>query len=266
MDYRACGRGCRYRERHLETCTGQAAGRAQGYGVEPCRGCVAARTVPGTNLCTRCLRRLREVLAAAPELCAHIRSMIAPVRSGWHFDRDRGGRRPRPGAPAPMSVDLLDAGDEVIQILAGWAEAFGDDPGPYAEVRNGFPSSTTPEGAFTVAKWASDYLVLNLERIAGDTAAVMFTRHVLDFPPDPADWTIRKALARFPLEQEGSWSRMPCPSARCGMRTVWVTPPRRSGDATRHTCRSCGWSPPAGEEESWSEYFEMSNTAAISGS
>ncbi len=263
-DYRSCGRGCRYRGRHLVTCIAQTAEQAGAYGVEACGGCMPARTVPGANLCTRCIRRLRELLTDAPELCAHIRSMIAPVRSGWHFDRDRGARRPRTGSPAPMSVDLLDASDEVIQILAGWAEAFGDDAAPYADVRGGFGASTTPETAFTVAKWASDYLLSNLERIAGDTAAVMFSRHVLDFPTDSADWTIRKALARFPLEQGGSWARMPCPFPGCGMRTVWVTPPRREGEPMRYACRSCGWSPPPVEWESWSAYFEMSNTAAIS--
>lgn len=255
-EYRACARGCAYRGKHLDVCPwgGEQYDREHllKMGLAECKGCMPARVVPGTNLCTRDLRKLRELLEDAPDLCAHIRSMIDPLRSGWNFDRDKGNRPKVTGSPAPLNVDLLDAGNEVIQILAGWATAFGDTT--IYTLDDGWPPRTTPEEAFAVAGWASAYLVNNIMQIAASSDAAWFARYVLDFPKNPNDWTIRKALQRFPLSDRAYWSQAPCPF--CAMRVVRVLPPLRGGDETRYECRSCGWSPPVPERETWLIYFE----------
>lgn len=257
-DYRPCARGCCYRGKHLDECVWgneqYDRDHLREMGLPECGGCMPARTVPETNLCTRCMRRLRDLLEDAPDLVAHIRSMIDPRKSGWNFDREKGSRPSLVASPSPMNVELIDASNEVGQILAGWAEAFGDST--VYHLRDGFPSTVTPEEAYGVASWASQYLVNNLDRIAGTSDAAWFSRHVLDFPEGADDWTIRKALARYPMEARAKWATEPCPAEGCGLRTIRVQPPRRPGDDTTYRCRSCGWEPPAEERETWAIYFE----------
>lgn len=216
-----------------------------------CWGCLPALAADGALICTRCLQRLRAALADSPDLCAHLRSMIDPLKSGWNFDRERGSRLRAAEAPAPVNVDLIDAGNDIITTLSWWATFFGDDT--TYRVEGGFPSTTTPEEAYSVAKWAADYLINNLQRISNDSWVVMFSRAVIDWPTDEREWTIRKALATFPMESRATWSARPCPS--CDLRTVRVTPPRREGVPVEYVCRGCGWVPPRGEEELWEMYF-----------
>lgn len=207
-------------------------------------------------ICAPCLKRLRSTLQDAADLCAHIRSMVDPMKAHAFEIEPTFGQVPF--APAPLNVDLIDAGNEVIITLTWWASYFGDDT--VYHTGEGFPSTVTEEEAYAVAKWASDYLLINLERISNDGLVVLFSRSVIDLPADRDGWTIRKALKRFPLEARSFWSSRPCPG--CGLRGVRVDPPAREGMRTDYRCQGCLWEPPELERELWEMYFKNEGIAA----
>ncbi|TFD74718.1 hypothetical protein [Cryobacterium fucosi] len=208
----------------------------------------------GAMICEGCADRLRSTIGDAADLCAHIRSMVDPLKAQV-FDREKlsGGKLSH--SPAPVSVDLLDAGTDVYDILSWWASYFGD-PTVYRPL----PVSLSPEEVHAAVKWPADFLLFRFEQVCNDSWVVMFSRKVIDWPEQPEGpdetegWTIWKALLRFPLERPAHWAVKPCPA--CGVRTVRVTPPRRGNDPTLYVCRSCTWFPPFVERELWTQYFE----------
>lgn len=245
-DYRPCVRGCRYRGVHVEGCPGD----------DICRGCAPARAVEGLNLCRKDLDRLRTTLSDAADLCGHIRTLMDPAKATQFGEKLAKGKPPT--APAPVPADMIDAADAVIVTLVWWAQYMGDDT-PYASfgvTGRGWTATSTPERGFAVAKWAADFIVDHLDELAADSYAGMFAKAVLSQPDDPEEWSIAKAIARFPMHSPPYWASKPCPMPACGLRTVRVTPPLRSGDRTSYDCRGCGWSPSSADFEAWVVYFE----------
>lgn len=240
MTDRVCGRGCVTRGRHMATCLG-----------DPCRGCEPVEAADDALLCERCCQRLIQTLKQAPELIAHLRSLVDPLKAqAFKDDKLAMGKASFP--PAPVNVDLFDAERDIITVLAFWAGAFGDRS--QYRVDNGFPSSTSPEGAYGVAKWASDYLVFNMQRILNDDRVVGFSRAILDPPKDSHEWTLSKALRRFPLHDvKTRWATRPCPY--CGLRAVLVTLPTFVGEPVQFECRGCLWVPSSLGLDEWSTYF-----------
>lgn len=245
-----CARGCRYPGRHIPSCPDVPA-VLQLIVNDPtrCRGCLPVLAARGAMICDRCIQRLTTTLQDAPDLCAHLRSLVDPMRAQV-FDQEKPGRNGVSIAQAPVNVDLIDAEADVFEILSWWASFFGDST-QYAE---SLPSTATPEDVYSVTKWASDYVLLNMERVRNDSWVVMFSRKVIDWPDDRESWTICKALAKFPLFMPAHWAKRPCPA--CHLRTVRVTPPRREPHVVSFECRSCGWVPPAGHLDSWAQYLE----------
>lgn len=210
-------------------------------------------------LCRRCMRRLRDALNQSAELCAHLRAMIVPLRAQAYDDREIGSPGAASFAPAPLDLDLVDAGDAIIDVLRWWSQYFGDRT-TYG-TSEGFAAGSSVASVYVSAKWAADYLLFNFERIVNDSWIVMFSRKVLDWPADRGDWTIHKALSRWPLSVPVYWSTRPCPNPVCGFRTIRVTPPGRPGADFGFICKACHWEPPVDDVEAWHAYFHGGITA-----
>ena len=229
----------------------------------PCiRGCTyrdSDDTVPashGSLLCDRCLQRLRRTLQDAPDLLGHLRSLVDPQKAQV-YDEEKPGGRPASSSRPPMSADLVDAADAVLETLVYWARYFGDTT-DYKRWTS-LPAGAGPVRSHGAADWAAQYLLMNLERIGNDSLVRLFAGAVLDVPRDPepqehVEWTIAKALQRWPLEERPKFAKLPCPG--CELRGVLVRPPRREGQERTYECKGCGWVPPILERELWAMYFE----------
>lgn len=233
----------------------------------PClRGCTFRDTgnpVPalhGALLCGRCVRRLRNTLNEAPDLCAHLRAMVDPMRSGWNFDQESTGGRPASSSRPPMSDDLVDAADEVLGILTHFAELFGDE---MVYRSRAFGPGTDAVGAYHAARIPAGFLLERLDSIVNDGRVEGFARVVIDAPADeePGEeitWTIAKALGRWPLRDSARWASQPCPS--CAARYVRIRPPRDFGEPPVFWCTNpeCDWDPVPHELALWADYFGFS--------
>lgn len=238
----------------------------------PClRGCTFPEgdTVPaeyGAYLCSRCIRRLRHAIIEAPDLCAHLRSMIDPMKSGWNFTQPEPTydgpttKRPSSSSKPPMSADVVDAADEVLAILTYYAELFGD-PMEYRE--HSFPAGADSVAAYYLARVPATFLVDRLPEIVADHRVDGFARAVLDAsrdeePEEEIEWSIAKAARRWPMHERDRWAREACP--QCDTRMVRVRPPRVFGQPPLFWCvnESCAWEPEAHEQVLWADYFGLS--------
>lgn len=256
LNERLCIRGCVYRDAHLLGCTGDP--RSSAYDGHQCGGCEPAPALDGSLLCDHCTRRLRNQLAEAPDLVAHLRSLIDPQKAQV-YDREKLGGKPPSESQPPMSADLVDAADAVQQILVWWAGWFGDTT-DYRRWKS-VPAGAGAVRAHGAADWAAQYLLSHMETIGNDSMVRLFAAAVLDVPHDPnpaehVEWTIAKVARRWQMRERPRFARMPCP--RCELRVVLVRPPRREGDERTYQCNNerCGWDPPENEREIWAMYFE----------
>lgn len=243
MSDRVCLRGCVLRGRHLVP-----------HGEhEVCSGCLPVEAMGGAYLCEACVVRLRRVLTEAPDLVAHLRSMVDPMRSGWNWDRPNLSRSPG-GSKLPMNTDLIEAADETIGILTHFADVFGDEM-DYSQRRHLEAGASAIE-AYDAARLPAWYLLDNLGWIVNDLRVEGFVRAVLGPNADPEDWTIARALGRWPLRDRAKFAQSPCPE--CKLRMVMVKPPRHAWDRKAFECLNpkCGWRPPGSEYEDWVEHFE----------
>lgn len=258
MDERPCIRGCTYQGRHLHTCP-EASGAARlihaifGGHQERCPGCEPVLAAHGALICERDIRALRRTISDAPDLCTHLRSLIDPQKAQV-YDREKLGGKPAAESQPPMSADLVDAADEVLAILAYWAEYFGDEMDYRG--RHAFPAGVDSEDAFYLARTPALFLLEHLEEIVNDSLVRLMCEKVLGPTADPEDWTIASVMRRWPLHERAKFSKLPCP--RCEKRVVLVRPPRQAGDEVGYECRDadCGWVPPAEERVLWMVYFE----------
>lgn len=205
----------------------------------------------GALICERCIRRLRRTLEDSADLCGHIRTLIDP-RKAAVYDQEKLNAGKAVMAPAPMNVDLIDAGNHVITALTYWASYFGDTE-DYRWLGNGFPSTITPEKSYDVAAVPEGFLLEHLPEIANDSFVRLMAKAFIDFPEDAEEWTVQKALVRFPMDERGRFVKEPCPE--CGLRAVWMKPPRRFGQYAQYDCRKCEWQPPILERAIWAVYF-----------
>ena len=258
MDERPCIRGCVYQGRHVHTCP-EATGAARlsraifgGSAVE-CTGCEPVPAAHGAMICDRDVRALRRVIGDAPDLCQHLRSLIDPMRAQT-YDREKLGGKPPSESQPPMSADIVDAADEVLGILAYWAEYFGDEMDYRG--RRAFPAGVDSEDAYYLANTPTCYLLAHLDEVVNDSFVRLMAEKVLGPTSDPDEWTIAKVLRRWPMTERAKWSPKPCPG--CEMRTVQVRPPRRASDEREYVCKNqlCDWRMPEEERVQWMEYFE----------
>lgn len=265
MDERPCIRGCVYRGRHVHTCP-EATGAARlihaifGGDLRRCAGCEPVEAAHGALICERDIRALRRTIEDAPDLCTHLRSLVDPSKSTWNFtqakptfDGQVSKRVPSESRP-PTNTDIVEAADEVLGILAYWAEYFGDEMDYRG--RRSFPAGVDSAEAFFLAKMPADYLLEHLAEIVNDRFVRLLCEKVLGPTADPEDWTIAEVARRWSMRERAKFSRMPCPG--CELRMVLVRPPRREGDERSYECRNeaCDWVMPEEERVTWMEYFE----------
>jgi hypothetical protein len=243
MSERVCVRGCVLRGRHLVSHSE----------AEKCNGCLPVEAMGGAMLCEACVVRLRRVLTEVPDLVAHLRSMVDPLRSGWNWDRPRLSRS-RGGSKLPMNTDLIEAADQTLGILTFFADVFGDEM-DYSRRRHLAAGSGAIE-AYDAARMPAWYLLDNLGWIVNDIRVAGFARAVLGPSADPEDWTIARALGRWPLRDRAKFAQAPCPE--CKLRMVMIKPPRHAWDRKAFECLNpkCLWRPPRSEYEDWEEHFE----------
>lgn len=261
MTDRFCVRGCVHRGKHTALCNrpsidtpeGRLLAAIFGDQAEPCEGCEPREAYEGALICERCIRKTRRALEDAADLCGHLRTLIDP-RKAQVFDRENVNAGKAVDAPAPMNVSMVDAADQVIITLTWWAAYYGDVE-DYRTVSSGFPSWITPEDTFDISDLPAQFLIAQLPTIANDAAVKGFTEKVIGWPAGD-EWSIAKAVKRFPMDQQAFYSKKPCP--KCKTRMVWVTPARRFGGKVRYECRNpeCEWSPTVMEHLVWVEYFE----------
>lgn len=241
--FRPCLRGCTVKGKHVET---HPAGTK-------CPGCVPVDAADGAMICERCVSRLRSTLDEVPDVCAHLRSMVDPMRSGWNMDRDMISG-PSSGPRPPLNVELVEAADEVLRIVVFYAEVFGDEMDYRG--RHQFAAGVGSEDAYHAAKVPVGFLLANLGWIVNDRRVLGLCRAVLGPGADAEDWTVGRVLARWPLRERARFVLTPCPG--CGLRTILGRPPRVFGGEKKFECVNpeCGWVPPDDEAGLWAASFE----------
>jgi hypothetical protein len=187
---------------------------------------------------------MRAVLEAAPDLLAHIRTLVDPLKA-TQYDREPTSGGAGRMAPPPVPVELLDAGDEIMTIL--WR-------GSRAALRGEIPPwrVVVPPGmgGAEIHGWSRMLvrsILADFDQFAASSMFGAFVEAVIGEPADKDGWTIAKALRRWGLREKPWWAVQPCPIASCGLRSVRVTPPAVPGDATGYRCEGCGWE--AGEAD-----------------
>ena len=132
MSDRGCIRGCATRDVHFAACPwlgvpegSERAAAMIAANVNPCPGCAPRAARDGVLLCEGCYRRIRRLLGECPDLIAHLRSLVDPLKAAV-YDRVMVSSS-RPDLPAPVPADLVDASDDLMRMLQGWAAVV--DPG-----------------------------------------------------------------------------------------------------------------------------------------
>jgi hypothetical protein len=207
-----------------------------------CRGCVPREAADGALICSRCISRLKSAIADAPDLMARIRSEADPLKAAV-YDRELVSGGNPAHAPAPVSADLLDAGDAIMTTL--WATALLITWGQAPLGRYVVQPHASSEGVHAMAEEWAEIILADLPNFANRLEVVPFASAVLDRPEDPDGWSISKALSRWPVEDRSYWAAQPCPAdlGGCGLRAVKVTPPKSQHAQAGYRCEKCGWHP-----------------------
>lgn len=192
-------------------------------------------------MCRRCVVRVRAALDDAPDVVALIRSQADPLTAAV-YDRDKSATGKASAPPPPVGSDLIDASDEIVRALRGWAAlaVCGVASDPVSLV--GLAQGADAEAAHTVTAQLVDDIVAHLPRLLNHhEQAVHLCATLLDVPPadDPDGWTLAKAARRWPVVDRAFWAAQACPE--CSLRAVRVTPPRRAGGDSQFCCEGCGW-------------------------
>lgn len=259
-DYRTCIRGCSTRNLHFADCDNYGGADPQG-----CRGCVPAEAREGMLICGRCYSKLRHHLDVVPDLIALIRTEADPLKSGWNFDKELVGGGHGANAPAPVPSDLIDAANDLEELLRGWA-AHAAKQSVSLIIRWGgiFRAGIASDDAYDMAKGWADTILEALPELANDPELItQLCAAVID--PPPAEWsevwTVTRAMARWPLDPRARWSSHECPE--CGLRAVKITPPRRRFAQVRYSCAKCEWGRDADEDDGfWAAAFANTERTA----
>lgn len=227
---RACIRGCTIRGEHFAECIDRL-----GQPTEGCRGCAPAETRDGDMLCARCYGRSLGALYDAPDLVGAIRARANPLKANV-YDKVLVSGSLGDGIPAPVAAELIEAADELTRGLQGWAE--WARPGS-VDGHRGLRAGAEADVAQQLVLESTSVLVDELPRIANDAEQIVeLTRYLLD--DIPGEWTVRRALAKWPLVDRAWWAAQPCP--HCSLRAIRVKPARRLKDDTVYECQGCHWS------------------------
>ncbi|WP_336647547.1 hypothetical protein [Microbacterium sp. MMO-10] len=202
-------------------------------------------------ICGRCFARTKGLLEGVPDMLAHIRAQIDPLRATV-YDKEPGGGGARTHAPPPVPVELLDAADYIVTLLWSSQEVVqGRMPHGSMQV----PVSAGVAVLHDFASAAVAEILAGLGDLSKREEIVPLADAVIGRPASRDEWTLRTVFERWSLREEPWWAAQPCPVPACGLRAVKVTPPELPGDETRYECVKCGWLAPADDDGFWAECF-----------
>lgn len=256
MNERACIRGCTVRDVHWATCDwfgveegSERAAAMLEAGVAPCSGCAPRVARDGALLCEGCYRRIRRLLGESADLIAHLRSLADPLKAAV-YDRVMVSSS-RPDLPAPVPADLVDASDDLMRMLQGWAAVVD----PTLTGRVGLAAGTETAAAFDDADLYLQSILADFDHLANREEITALADAVLHrHSGEPEWWSVVDALGKWPLDDQPRWAKNPCPECDC--KTVRVRPPRRKGDAAVYRCTTCEWESDDREDDGfWAEAF-----------
>ncbi|WP_184216976.1 hypothetical protein [Microbacterium marinum] len=206
-----------------------------------CKGCAPAKVQPGSAVCGPCWRRVRLLVDEAPDMVAHLRSKADPMKSGWNFDREIVSSS-RVELPAPVASDLVDASDDIMRTLRGWALDLQFPGHPYSP--SGLEAGAESDEAYADARACADVILAAYAGAMSDPdRARMLSDAFRGEGRDPEArgwWTVGDALQKWRLDDQRRWAKSPCPI--CDLRMVRVIPSRAG--RVRFVCerRGCDWS------------------------
>lgn len=233
------------RGEHFAACPSAFGGDGQ------CRGCVPRETVGDSLICGRCFGRTRGLLQAAPDMLAHLRAMIDPLKA-VQYDKEPGGGGGRTHAPPPVPVEVLDAADFITTLLWSTVEVVR---GRVPQGRMQVPVGADVAVMLDYAEAAVAEIVPALPRLSERDEIVALCDAVLGRPASRDEWTLRTVFERWSLREDPWWAAQPCPVPSCGLRAVKVTPPEFPGDETTYRCEKCGWEAPQDSDGFWADAF-----------
>lgn len=245
------------RGEHFAACPSAFGGDGQ------CRGCVPREAVGDSLICGKCFGRVRGLIAGAPEMLAHLRSLGDPLKAAV-YDREPGGGA-KLHAPPPIPVELLDAPDYIVTVLWSTREVM---EGRTPQGRMVVPVGAGATVLFDFATDAVRDILAGLSALSGRHEIVALAEAVIGRPASKDEWTLRTIFERWSLREDPWWAAQPCPqvctcrspfapcaSVSCGVRAVKVTPPELPGDETRYECAKCGWQAPDDVDGFWADAF-----------
>lgn len=190
------------------------------------------------------------MIAGAPEMLAHLRSLGGPLKAAV-YDREPGGGS-RLHAPPPIPVELLDAPDFIVTLLWSAREVVN---GRMPDGRMQVPVRAGSQVLFDFATDCVAEILPGLSALSEREEIVQLAEAVLGRPASKDEWTLRTVFERWSLRDEPWWAVQPCPVPSCGVRAVKVTPPELPGDETRYECAKCGWMAPDDVDGFWADAF-----------
>lgn len=217
---------------------------------DECRGCVPREAVGDSLICGRCYQRLRGLIAATPEMLAHLRSMTDPLKAAV-YDREPGGGV-KVHAPPPVPVELLDAPDFMVTVLWSTREVV-EGRMPFGRMQ--VPVRAGTSVLFDFASEMVEAILAGLSDLSKREEIVPLADAVLGRPASKDEWTLRTIFERWSLREDPWWAAQPCPVPSCGLRAIKVTPPELPGDSTVYRCEKCGWEAPGDDDGFWAEVF-----------
>lgn len=242
----SCARGCTQRGEHFAACPDYVSG-----GPGTCRGCRPREAAEGSLICGRCFHRLKSMILATPDMLAHLRAMIDPLKA-MVYDKDPGGGGARTHAPPPVPVELLDAADYITTLLWSAVEVIeGRSPVGRMQV-------PVRAGVVVMHDFASHnarVIAEGLSALSARDEVVLFADAVIGRPASRDEWTLRTIFERWSLREEPWWAAQPCPVPACSLRAVKVTPPEFPGGETNYQCVKCEWSAPHDDDGFWADVF-----------
>lgn len=204
----------------------------------PCvRGCIRAGTddnpqhLPAKHglYCGRCWGRIDQALIQAPELAAHLLSLVASPSGGAAERVDQSKEVPLPFNQAAFA-DVSELYSMLVYWCGIWAEYLDElKPAPAARAWRrdsgtvtGLPADMTPQaGSREIGRMASWI------RTRLDTILTLAPEDVDEF--DEAIRDVWRMNARWPRLEKPRYSDMPCPATDCGARIAVFPPPAPGG-------------------------------------
>ncbi len=143
--------------------------------------------------------------------------------------------------PAPVAADLIDASDDIVRTMRGWAlyVQFGGDHPWRAE---GLEAGIDGADAWDDVNGCAEVILDELDSLANDSHQIeaLWAGVAQVHGGEPSPWRIADAAARYALDDQPQWANVPCPD--CDLKVVRVQP-GRNRRPTRYRCTTsdCGW-------------------------